>query len=269
VADPEHPLTKFVLSRSFSLIARFTKYRYCPTIKNVHFGGMIIMFKRESEMTASVIRWMRLSGLQTRREFITPWGICDLVGVALNRKRVDHRLRLKQTKSISSITRAALLLTVPEVETTNSISLDRLKNNFGNVIPEEVVVSEVERLITDRFVLKNKNGRLQKQNGWLPLYERLVAVELKLSRIDEAFQQATANLGFAQESFVAFPIRTAERITDGASKWSRYIQEGIGVLGVGKRSCRLLVPSRPLGAKSDPAIQLYCVEKFWRSQPRS
>lgn len=227
------------------------------------------MFKRESEMTPSVVRWMKLSGLQTRREFITPWGICDLVGVTLNSKRVDYRRRLKQTKSISSITRAALLLSVPEVETTKSVSLDRLKKNFEHAIPEEVVVIEVERLITDRFVLKNKNGRLQKLNGWMPLHERLVAVELKLTRVDEAFRQAISNLGFAQESFVAFPIRTAERIAKDSSKWSRYLHEGIGVIGVGKRSCHVLVPSTPLHAIPDPAIQLYCVEKFWRSQRRS
>lgn len=227
------------------------------------------MFKRESEMTPSVVRWMKLSGLQTRQEFITPWGSCDLVGVTLNSKHVDYRLQLKQNKSISSITRVALLLRVPEVETTKSISLDRLKKDFVPIIPEEIVVAEVERLIRDRFVLKNDRGRLQKRNGWMPLQERLVAVELKLSRIDEAFQQAMSNLGFAQESFVAFPMRTAVQIAKASSKWSRYIHEGIGVIGVRKRSCHVLVPSTPMHAIPDPAIQLYCVEKFWRSQPRS
>jgi hypothetical protein len=224
------------------------------------------MFIRESEMTPPVVRWMKLSGLQIRQEFITPWGICDLVGVTLNSKNVDHRLRLKQNKPISSITRAALLLSVPELETTKSVSIDRLKNTFVPAIREEVVVAEIERLISDRFVVKNAKGRLQKLNGWMPLQQRLVAVELKLSRVEEAFQQAMSNLGFAQESFVAFPMRTAVRIADGSSKWSRYIREGVGVIGVGTRSCRVLVPSMPRHANSNPAIQLYCVEKFWRSR---
>lgn len=227
------------------------------------------MFKRESEMTPSVVRWMKSSGLQIRREFITPWGICDLVGVALNRRRVDYRLRLKQTRAISSITRAALLLSIPEVETTTSVSLDRLKSNFVPLIPEEVVVTEVERLVRDHFVLRNKKGKLQKRNGWMPLQKRMVAIELKLSRIDEAFQQARSNLGFAQESFVAFPMQTAKRVTDTSSKWSRYIHEGIGVIGVRKNSCHVLVRSMPRHVIPDPAIQLYCVEKFWRSQLHS
>lgn len=224
------------------------------------------MFLRESEMAPVVSRWLRSEELRTKSEFVTPWGICDLVGVKFIRERVEHRLRLKQSKSIASITRAALLLHVPEVESAKSISIRRLITDFADVVPENVVVAEVERLIADRFVVSLRKGHLQKLNGWMPLQKRLVAVELKLSRIEEALQQARCNLGFAQESFVAFPLSVAKRIMKSRHNWREHFSTGIGLIGVQIRGCEVLIPAEAKSSSYDPAIQLYCVEKFWRTR---
>lgn len=224
------------------------------------------MFRREADMAPSVRRWLKGAGLQVKSEFVAPWGICDLAGLRFNTDRVAHRLRLRQKKPIGSITRAALLLQVPDVETHKSISMDRLANSFASAIAEETVATEVERLIADGFVVRSCRGRLQKVNGWMPLQDRLVAVELKLSRIEEAMQQAKSNLGFADESYVAFPMPVARRIADNPSKWSGYFDEGIGLIGVLRRCCDVLISHTPSAGLHDPAIQLYCVEKFWRTR---
>src|SRR5437879_1618059 len=132
-------------------------------------------------MTASVARWMKASGMTAKSEFATPWGVCDLVGLRFNQHRVARRLELKQIRAVNSITRAVLLLQIPDVETQQFVTLDKLIRNCTSSITEEVVRCETSRLIADGFVVCSSRCRLQKVNGWMPLQERLVAVELKLS----------------------------------------------------------------------------------------
>lgn len=226
------------------------------------------MFTRESEMAVSAARWMKSSGMAVKSEFVTPWGICDLVGLTFNSTNVAHRLQLKQTRALSSITRAVLLLQIPDVETKKSISLDMLIRNCAPVIPEEVVSEETARLVADRFVVRPSRGRLQKVNGWMPLQKRLVAVELKLLRIDEAMHQALNNLGFAEESYVGLPAEVARRVATHASRWADFFGAGVGLLGVTRRGCKVLLPAHKRVNRTDRAIQLYCVEKFWRTRTK-
>lgn len=222
------------------------------------------MFQRESEMSPIVARWLTSVGLQVRKEFVTPWGICDFVGLQFNKDRVAHRLRLKQLKPVSSITRAALLLQVPEIESSESITLNALIQAFTAMLPAQTVESEIERLICDRFIVRSGQD-LQKVNGWMPLQKRLIAIELKLARVDEALHQAKCNLGFAEESYVAFPMQTAISIANSRSKWADYFSEGVGLIGVQKRHCKTLIPPGSGQQWVNPAVQLYCVEKFWRT----
>ena len=222
------------------------------------------MFRHESDMVPCVIRWMQRAGLHVKSEFVTPWGICDLVGLSFNAEHAIHRSNLRQNKTVASITRAALFLEVPDVEEKKSISMDRLARKFASTVAEEYVATEVERLIADGFLVRTTRGRLQKLNGWMPLQNRLVAVELKLNRIEKALQQARANLGFAEESYVAFPMPTARRIASDPNPWSSYFDDGIGLIGVLHHRCEMLIaPSST--QQYDPAVQLYCVEKFWRT----
>ncbi|MDB4916648.1 MAG: hypothetical protein JWM95_4292 [Gemmatimonadetes bacterium] len=216
-------------------------------------------------MAPIVHGWLQAGGLAVKSEFVSPWGICDLVGASLNPERVAHRLRLHQSRAVGSITRAALLLRIPDVEATRGISLARLTERLARAVPEHVVREEVERLISDRFVVLSKRGSLRRVNGWMPLHDRLVAVELKLSRIDEVLRQARRNLGFADESYVALPSSNARRVASGLQRWDSFMASGIGLLAVGTDRCEVLVRARPKPSGTDGAIQFYCVEKFWRN----
>ncbi len=224
------------------------------------------MFGRESNMVASTSRWMKVNGLAVKSEFVTPWGICDLVGISFNQNHVAHRLRLRQTKSVSSITRSFLLLLIPDVDKHKSVSLDKLISKCVQSIPEDIIYKEVDRLIADHFVVRTLRGKLQKMNGWMPLHNRLVAVELKLSRIDEAMRQARNNLGFADESYVALPLDVAHRVISNLSRWVNYFNDGVGLLGITQRKCYALVPGRRGTSWIDETVQFYCVEKFWRTR---
>ena len=226
------------------------------------------MFLLEADMAKSAVRWLYAAGMTVKSEFVTPWGICDFVGLKLNQERVDTRLNLRQTKAIGSITRAAILLKIPDIETRKSVSIEHLMRKCGSSISAEAVKSETDRLMADGFVISTARGRLQKVNGWMPLQDRLVAVELKLSRIEEAMHQAMNNLGFTEESYVGLPAAVARRVALNPSRWSSFFDAGVGLLGVSRRHCEILLQPHKAAGWADPAIQLYCVEKFWRTRAR-
>jgi hypothetical protein len=221
------------------------------------------LFTKESEMAPSVARWMTNSGLAVKSEFVTPWGICDLVGVRFNPKNVALRIKNKQLRPISSITRALLLQRIPEFESREFITLKRLIREDATQFPEDIIRREMTRLIADGFVVSGKRQQLQKINGWMPLQERLVAVELKLSRIGEAMRQAMNNLGFAEESYVALPAEVARYVASQEPRWSEFFRAGVGLLSVGRASCKILKTANPTRNWIDETVEFYSVEKFW------
>lgn len=219
------------------------------------------MFKSETCMVKPVVKWMESMDLTVKSEFITPWGICDLVGLSFKKTSVDDRRRLGQTQAVSSVTRAALLFRIPDDST---LTLQRLVRECAPTIPEETVVEHAERLIADGFV-RRSGDRLQRLNGWVPLHKRLIAVELKLSRVEEAMTQALNNLVFADKSYVGLPKDLAVRVAAKGSRWSVFLDNGVGVLAVSPRDCTIVAPSRNRSSVPDPVVQFCCVEKFWRS----
>lgn len=226
------------------------------------------MFNYEAEMIEPAAKWLRSLGVMVRAEFVTPWGICDLVGASFDRNRVKQRLALCQTRPVGSITRAAILCRIPDVSTGQAVTLRRLVREYVPAIPEEVIIRETDRLVSDRYVVRKAWNRLQKQNGWVPLQQRLIALELKLSRIDEAMTQALNNLGFADESYVGLPKDVALRVASNQSRWASHFDRGIGLLAVASRSCKVLLPARQHERRPDSPIQFYSVEKFWRTYPK-
>lgn len=226
------------------------------------------MFDREADMTRPASKWLRSAGLEVKPEFTTLWGICDLAGASLREEGVKRRLDLKQTKPVSSMTRVELLLRIPDVETNGWITIDRLVRECAPALPKKTVLEEVDRLVEDRYVQRSGRTRLQKLNGWLPLHDRLVAVELKLSRIEEALSQARDNLSFADESYAGFPSVVARRVMTNRTRWDEFFDRGVGLLGITRRDCKVFIPAERGKTKPSQAVQVYCVERFWRSRVR-
>jgi len=222
------------------------------------------MFKSETNMVKPVVQWMESLDLTVKSEFITPWGICDLVGLSFKKTSVSQRRGLKQTQAVSSLTRAALLFRIPE---DKAITLRRLVRECGPTIPEEIVIEHAQRLIADRFV-RRSGDRLQRLNGWVPLHKRLIAVELKLNRVEEAMSQARNNLIFADKSYVGLPEDLAVRVATKRKRWSTFLDNGVGLLSVAPRECTIVIPSRHRSSEPDRVVQFYCVEKFWRTSAK-
>jgi hypothetical protein len=226
-----------------------------------------VPFALESEMTKPVRRWLLRQGLLIKAEFGLPWGICDLVGLSFDISRMAKRMAFRQHRPIGSMQRVELLRLIPDQETGRAITFNQLRTITEETIFVPDLDHELQTLIADRFVIPGKNGSLQKRNGWAPMHDRIVAVELKLSRVSEALSQAFSNRAFATESYIALPMKAAKRFTDGA-RYSQFRTAGIGVLGVTPTSCRVV--SQPLETiEPDVTLQMHCVERFWRTRGSS
>lgn len=224
------------------------------------------MFRLESEMAPLVRQWLRDVDLRVKQEFCTPWGVCDFVALSFNPDRTKHRLNLRQTWPLSSVMQAVLLLQVPDIDTRKSTSVTALAKRFAPVLSIEEVQRELSVLVAHRFLVQTRNGRLQKLNGWMPLQDRLLTVELKLARQQEAMLQARKNLDLGAESYVAFPSDVAYRMAAQPQRWQEYFDLGIGLLAVSRSNCVQVIGARANEAKYDEAVQLHAVEKFWRTR---
>jgi len=100
--------------------------------------------------------------------------------------------------------------------------------------------------------------RLKRRKDFHPLHTRIIAVELKLTRLAEVIRQARINLHAVEESYVAVPMKRAVRV---AKAWDNII----GLLGVTPDACSVLVPPRPNDLCNEQRIE-HQVEKFWRGR---
>lgn len=224
-------------------------------------------FDYERQMIEPVEIWLLSQGLLVKREFPLPWGICDLVGCSFNKKNVKKRLTFGQKKTVGSHLRVALLSMIPDREQARSINLEKLHGAFAGFVDESQIGIELERLKRDKFVMQTSEGAFQRVNGWLPLHRKLIAVELKLARVDDALHQAINNLGFADESYVGLPADVAKRLISGKKK-SQFADSGIGVIAVDSVRCKVLLKPNLGKASCDEVMQMHCVERFWRGYLR-
>ena len=211
--------------------------------------------------------WLRSKGLMVKREFPTPWGICDLVGCSFNKRNVKKRLRLGQKKPIASHFRTMLLSRIPDEDEGSPIDFARLAGMFSEFFDDERITSELNRLERDKFVVRTPSGSFYKLNGWMPIHRKLVALELKLSRVQDVLHQAISNIEFADESYVGLPMDTALRVVSSKTL-ATFVEHGVGIVGLSESSYRVLRSAEQRGQTIDSMLQAHCVERFWRQFAR-
>ena len=219
-------------------------------------------FRYEADMFAPVESWMSQQGLQIKREFVVPWGVCDLVGATFDGSKVQKRLELRQRQKIGPVSRIELLLSLPDTETRRSVSLGKLERKYKDLVPKDALLRELDVLESRNFARTTRHGHYQKFNGWMPLHQRLVAVELKLSRVAEALQQAVNHYAFADESYVALPMSVADTTMRSISRIKKFEQAGVGILGVTADHCELKLPAQAKAPTGCP-FQIHAAERFW------
>jgi hypothetical protein len=222
-------------------------------------------FNLETEMASPVIRWLRRRGLTVKSEFYLPWGVCDLVGVKFDPAKARRRLSWGQTRAIGPQIRLQILSRIPESDSGRSTTLRRLERDFSGQLSPERLSKELDRLKRDKFVTNPKRDYFQKRNGWAPLHQDIVAVELKLQRVSEALSQAASNRAFASKSYVALPAALALRLAQ-SRRADLFGQRGIGLLAVWQHKCQELIRPSHKEAACHDLNQSHVVERFWRTR---
>lgn len=210
--------------------------------------------------------WLKCKGLLIKHEFPTPWGICDLVGCSFNKQNVNKRLKLGQKNPIGSYFRVLLLSKIPEEEEGPPIVRSRLVKMFSEFLDNKRITLELNRLERDKFIHKTNSGSFYKLNGWMPIHKRLVALELKLSRVQDGLRQAITNLEFADESYIGLPMQAAKSLARSSD--IPLIERCIGIVGLNSESYRVLRSAKCSRQSTDPVLQAHCVERFWRDCPK-
>ena len=217
-------------------------------------------FGLEKWMTIPALKWLTATPMLVKWEFRTPWGICDLVGVELSQTRVAARISSGQRTSIGPPSRVALLQLIPDASTGRTTDVERLRSQIDE--PASIFERDLRSLCERRFVVRHEDGGLQRLTGWAPLHTRIVAIELKLSRVDEVISQARSHTAFATESFIGLPTDKAVRLAN-SERAKRLREAGVGLLSVDREEASVLI--RPEGhSNPDPVLQMHCVERFWR-----
>src|ERR1700729_2959783 len=109
-------------------------------------------FTRESHMTIPVRRWLCRQRLLVKAEFALPWGICDLVALSFNRSQVAKRLAYRQYHPVGPMPRVALLRHIPDKESGEAITFDRLQNSASAMMFGPSLEHELRSLIANGFV---------------------------------------------------------------------------------------------------------------------
>lgn len=217
-------------------------------------------FRYEAEMTAVAATWLRDQGLVVHTEYPTPLGICDLVGVQLDRSRARARLQLGQRTPVTDVRKLALLGSMPLRASGRAATITELTRACD---PDDVgdLAAGAAWLLRHRYAIATSDGGYQSQAEWAPLERRIVALELKLDDLAGALRQAEARLTFATESLMGFPEGRA--IAIAATYGARLQALGVGLLAVNRDGCRLLVSCGRSIEQPHQLLRAQCVERFW------
>jgi hypothetical protein len=223
-------------------------------------------FSREADMLDTVLLWLARQGLHAKTEFVTPWGVCDVVATAFPSRKLNKRLRLGQTEAIGPTIRIELLYAIPSASYGRSISLNYLQEQLQTAADD--LRPHLVALVDRGFVRETRPNRFQQVDAWALVSPQVVAIELKLDRVEEALDQAVQNQGIAHQSFIAVPHAVGQRILLGSTA-ETVARLGIGVLGVAETGCSVLRRPSKDQSKVNPVLARHCVERFWRSHSKA
>jgi hypothetical protein len=143
----------------------------------------------------------------------------------------------------------------------HEVSEQQLIDQFGGPPISRHIHRELNRLLADGYVEKIGNA-FKSRAPWLPIHQNLIAIELKLNRINEALEQARRHTVFATESYVAMPSDVATRVTSRAA-FSDFADAGVGVIAVSATDCEIVLACDPSNYIPDSGMQAYVADRFW------
>jgi hypothetical protein len=153
---------------------------------------------------------------------------------------------------------------IPDATSGRSITIAGLKRQLADYVEPEQVESDIASLIASRFVVRRTANTLQKLNGWMPLSERIIAIELKLNRVSEALSQARAHRHIADEVYIGLPAPLAMRIAE-SGRAEHFQTSGVGILSIGDDGCSVVLAPQKAEVEHHSLLKAHCVERMWRT----
>lgn len=220
-------------------------------------------FTSEAEMQAVCHDWLRCRYDVVGREFPLPWGICDLVAADFDRERLRGRWADGQRAPLGNRIRARVLISA-----ARSKGLRLTDTHPGSSRQSPVGLNAFDRSpdidYLQRRGLLTTTATTAKSTlpFWAPCDRRIVAIELKLTRLAEVIRQAKRHRAFAHTVYIGMPLARAEAIACSDAVLP-LLNDGLGLLGVSQDSCIEL--AQPLNEfPSDAASRLHASESLYR-----
>ncbi len=216
----------------------------------------------EAHLAGTVLRWLCEQGLLVQmEEFVTPWGVADVLGIRFNLDRVQARIAAGHLDPVTDTHAMQLLISLPTGGKPKRISdvARKFEPLFGPALFERVV----RNLTRKRFIVQD-GASLVRCTDWMPYHEQLVAVELKLRRVDEALAQARRHKAITPESYVGMPAVIAERVAF-TDRRAEFEAAGVGLISVQDGVCKVLIPPSISEETVIEAQRLSAAEACWRT----
>jgi len=218
----------------------------------------------ENQLQWPAEKWLLEKGFITAREFNTPWGISDLVGIRPNLVNTTLRIEAGQKNSLGDVTSVMVLVKIPTLLSKRTVTMDDLVTTLGDLIGPTQVVNIVERLIKKKIVVRSSTGRLARDTPWLPFHEQLVSIELKLERIEEALKQAKRHKTMTADSYVGLPLPVAQRVSQ-SNRINDFKFAGVGLLGIDSaaETCSELLCPDPSLSDTERVYEIAAADRCW------
>jgi hypothetical protein len=185
--------------------------------------------KSESHLVRILRNYFDSLGYITTTELSLGYGRADLVAFNIDTNRCKARLNNGQHRSLDKLKYYNLLRLIPEIESDESISLYNLSEHL-KLSQSHLRQNLLSFLIRFGYIIEVNHKRYAKVNGYIPIADEILAVEVKVSDWRRGAIQAKRYQVFANRVFLAISNYYAHRVDRSLLE-----DHNIGLLTVGHK----------------------------------
>jgi len=172
----------------------------------------------------------------------------------LLRRNSGHLVAVESDQAVS------VMLSVPDG--AGSVSRASLLEEFTDSLGERRLNEVLQTLLRRKLLREDETGAYTRSTPWMPFHRKLIAVELKLKRVEEVLNQAKRHLTITPHSFVALPPAIAARLA-ASSKADEFRLAGVGLVAASNGTCEELIAPSFSGERLDRVFEIAAAEKCW------
>lgn len=190
-------------------------------------------------------------------EFVTPWGIADLV--LLNFKLKEINIRFEENLTAPIIRRLGALV-MSNLKYNRHTSIDKLSIACAKK-PSYLKSSVLNFLLDKNYIFEPQKNYYIKNSKYTDITSDITAIEFKKNDYKKAIYQAQRYKLFADKIFVALP---EEKINTAFANLDLFRDKEIGLMSVNRNSAKKVFSAK----KNKPlsrATRILCEEKGFQS----